>query len=150
MAEKERIRKLEKEIKEVQVIKTIMLNGLEVRTRRWTEFEEVKQRFEDIFVGFENRLAKIEANMEEERSKSKASKRIEKKPKEKPKKTHKKFLYLDLTQTQREFIYLDFTLKIKNRKRFAYLLCTFYAIVPYILQFFYRHTLSIYLSHAST
>jgi hypothetical protein len=36
MSEKERIRKLEEEIKEVQVIKTIMLNELEVRTRRWT------------------------------------------------------------------------------------------------------------------
>jgi hypothetical protein len=46
----------------------------------------------DIFLeknkakrGFENRLAKIEAKMEEERSKSKASARIEKKPKEKGK-----------------------------------------------------------------
>ena len=68
----------------MQVIKTIMLNELEVRTRRWTEFDEVKQRFEDMFSakrGFENRLAKIEAKMEEERSKSKASARIEKKPK---------------------------------------------------------------------
>lgn len=85
MSERERIRKLEEEIKEVQVIKTIMFNELEVRTRRWTEFDEVKQKFEDMFVGFENRLAKIEAKMEEERSKSKASARIEKKPKEKDK-----------------------------------------------------------------
>lgn len=85
MSEKERIRKLEEEIYEVQVIKTIMLNELEVRTRRWTEFDEVKQRFEDMFVGFENRLAKIEAKMEEERSKTKASARIQKKPKEKGK-----------------------------------------------------------------
>lgn len=121
MSERERIRKLEEEIKEVQVIKTIMFNELEVRTRRWTEFDEVKQKFEDMFVGFENRLAKIEAKMEEERSKSKASARIEKKPKEKdksktsgriekkprkkPRKTEERhmrvFQYVDLTQCTR-------------------------------------------------
>lgn len=98
-----------------------MFNELEVRTRRWTEFDEVKQKFEDMFVGFENRLAKIEAKMEEERSKSKASARIEKKPKEKdksktsgriekkprkkPRKTEERhmrvFQYVDLTQCTR-------------------------------------------------
>ena len=101
-----------------------MLNELEVRTRRWTEFDEVKQRFEDMFVGFENRLGKIEAKMEEERSLSKASARIEKKPKEKgksktsgriekkprknPRKTEERHLrvvlakrYVDLTQCTR-------------------------------------------------
>ena len=101
-----------------------MLNELEVRTRRWTEFDEVKQRFEDMFVGFENRLGKIEAKMEEERGQSKASARIEKKPKEKgksktsgriekkprknPRKTEERHLrvvlakrYVDLTQCTR-------------------------------------------------
>ena len=38
-----------------------------------------------MFAGFENRLAKIEAKIEEERGKSKASARIEKKPKERNK-----------------------------------------------------------------
>jgi len=79
LSEEERIRKLEKEIKEVQVFKTNIFNELEVRARRWTEFDEVKQKFENMFAGFENRLVKIEAKMEEERGKSKASERIEKK-----------------------------------------------------------------------
>jgi len=125
LSEEERIRKLEKEIKEVQNLKTIMFNELEVRARKWAEVDKVKQRFEDMFAGFDNKLAKIEAKMEEEREKSKASERIEKKPresgkskasgriekksKEKPKKTQRKFLYVDLTQTQRKFLYLDFT-----------------------------------------
>lgn len=85
----------------------------------------MKQRFEDMFAGFENKLVKIEAKMEEVREKSKASERIEKKPresgkskasgriekkpKEKPKKTQNKLMYVDLTQTQEEFCYLDFT-----------------------------------------
>jgi len=102
-----------------------MFNELEVRARKWAEVDKVKQRFEDMFAGFDNKLAKIEAKMEEEREKSKASERIEKKPresgkskasgriekksKEKPKKTQRKFLYVDLTQTQRKFLYLDFT-----------------------------------------
>ena len=79
MSEEERIRELEKEIKEVEVFKTNIFNELEVRARRWTEFDEVKQKFENMFAGFENRLVKIEAKMEEERGKSKASERIEKK-----------------------------------------------------------------------
>jgi hypothetical protein len=127
-SEEERISKLEKEIGEAQAFKATMFNELEVRQRQWTEFDEVKQRFEELFSamrGFENRLAKIEVKMEEEREKSKASERIEKKPrergkskasgriekkpKEKPKKTKRKFLYVDLTQTQREFLYVDFT-----------------------------------------
>ena len=87
LSEEERIRKLEKEIKEVQVFKTNIFNELEVRARRWTEFDEVKHKFENMFAGFENRLVKIEAKMEEERGKSKASGRIEKKPRQKPRKT---------------------------------------------------------------
>ena len=82
MSEEERIRKLEKEIKEVQNLKTIIFNELEVRARKWAEVGKVKQRFEDMFAGFENKLANIEAKMEEEREKSKASERIEKKPRE--------------------------------------------------------------------
>ena len=125
MSEEERIRKLEKEIKEVQNLKTIIFNELEVRARKWAEVGKVKQRFEDMFAGFENKLANIEAKMEEEREKSKASERIEKKPresgkskasgriekkpKEKPKKVQKKLMFLDLTQTQEEFHYVDFT-----------------------------------------
>ena len=78
-----------------------------------------------MFAGFENKLAKIEAKMEEERKKSKASERIEKKPREsgkskasgriekKPKKkstkTQNKFMCVDLTQTQEVFGYVDFT-----------------------------------------
>ena len=125
LSEEERIRKLEKEIKEVQVFKTNIFNELEVRARRWTEFDEVKQKFEYMFAGFENRLVKIEAKMEEERKKSKASERIEKKPREsgkskasgriekkpkkKPTKTQNKFMCVDLTQTQEVFGYVDFT-----------------------------------------
>jgi len=62
-----------------------------------------------MFAGFENKLAKIEAKMEEERKKSKASERIEKKPKKKPTKTQNKFMCVDLTQTQEVFGYVDFT-----------------------------------------
>ena len=109
LSEEERIRKLEKEIEEVQNLKTTMFNELEVRARKWAEVDKVKQRFEDMFAGFENKLVKIEAKMEEVREKSKASGRIEKKPKEKPKKTQNKLMYVDLTQTQEEFYYLDFT-----------------------------------------
>jgi hypothetical protein len=125
LSEEERIRKLEKEIEEVQNLKTTMFNELEVRARKWAEVDKVKQRFEDMFAGFENKLVKIEAKMEEVREKSKASERIEKKPresgkskasgriekkpKEKPKKTQNKLMYVDLTQTQEEFCYLDFT-----------------------------------------
>ena len=125
MSEGERIRKLEKEIEEVHNLRTTMFNQLEVRARKWAELDKVKQRFEDMFAGFENKLTKIEAKMEEERKKSKASERIEKKPresgkskasgriekkpKEKPKKTQNKLMYVDLTQTQEEFCYLDFT-----------------------------------------
>jgi chromosome segregation ATPase len=125
LSEEERIRKLEKEIEEVQNLKTTMFNELEVRARKWAEVDKVKQRFEDMFAGFENKLVKIEAKMEEVREKSKASERIEKKPresgkskasgriekkpKEKPKKTQNKLMYVDLTQTQEEFYYLDFT-----------------------------------------
>ena len=82
LSEGERIRKLEKEIKEVQNLKTIMFNQLEMKTRKWAEVDKVKQRFEDMFAGFENKLANIEAKMEEVREKSKASERIEKKPRE--------------------------------------------------------------------
>ena len=103
LSEEERIRKLEKEIKEVQVFKTNIFNELEVRARRWTEFDEVKQKFEYMFAGFENRLVKIEAKMEEERGKSKASERIEKKPRQKTRNTVasrvklvRKLLYVDL------------------------------------------------------
>lgn len=64
MSEKEIIRKLEGKIKKVQVFKTTMFNELEVRTIKWTEFYEVKHRFQDMFAGFENRLGKIEAKME--------------------------------------------------------------------------------------
>ena len=125
LSEEERIRKLEKEIKEVQNLKTIMFNELEVRARKWAEVDKVKQRFEDMFAGFDNKLAKIEAKMEEEREKSKASERIEKKPREsgkskasgriekkpkkKPTKTQNKFMCVDLTQTQEVFGYVDFT-----------------------------------------
>ena len=82
-----------------------------------------------MFAGFENKLAKIEAKMEEEREKSKDSERIEKKPREsgkskpsgriekkpkkKPKKTQKKLMFVDLTQTQEEFHYVDFSEKKK-------------------------------------
>lgn len=59
-----------------------MFNELEVRTIKWTEFYEVKHRFQDMFAGFENRLGKIEAKMEQERGKGKASRRIENKPRE--------------------------------------------------------------------
>ena len=67
-----------------------------------------------MFAGFENKLAKIEAKMEEERKKSKASERIEKKPRQsgkskKPTKTQNKFMCVDLTQTQEVFGYVDFT-----------------------------------------
>ena len=82
LSEGERIRKLEKEIEEVQNLRTTMFNELEVRARKWAELDKVKQRFEDMFAGFENKLTKIEAKMEEERKKSKASERIEKKPRE--------------------------------------------------------------------
>jgi hypothetical protein len=82
LSEGERIRKLEKEIKEVQNLKTIMFNQLEMKTRKWAEVDKVKQRFEDMFAGFEDKLANIEAKMEEVREKSKASERIEKKPRE--------------------------------------------------------------------
>lgn len=125
MSEEERIRKLEKEIEEVQNLKTTMFNELEVRARKWAEVDKVKQRFEDMFAGFENKLANIEVKMEEEREKSKASERIEKKPREsgkskasgriekkpkkKPTKTQRKFMYVDLTQTQEVFGYQDFT-----------------------------------------
>jgi septal ring factor EnvC (AmiA/AmiB activator) len=73
LSEEERIRKLEKEIEEVQNLRTTMFNELEVRARKWAELDKGKQRFEDMFAGFENKLAKIEAKMEEERKKSKAS-----------------------------------------------------------------------------
>ena len=102
-----------------------MFNQLEMKTRKWAEVDKVKQRFEDMFAGFENKLAKIEAKMEEEREKSKDSERIEKKPREsgkskpsgriekkpkkKPTKTQRKFMYVDLTQTQEVFGYQDFT-----------------------------------------
>jgi hypothetical protein len=118
LSEGERIRKLEEEIKEVQILKTTMFNKLEVRAREWAELDKLKQRFEGMFAGFENKLGNIEAKMEEEREnskvserievkprerdKSKASGRIEKKPKEKPKKTQKgrvrELLYVDLRQ----------------------------------------------------
>lgn len=56
-----------------------------------------------MFAGFENKLAKIEAKMEEERKKSKASERIEKKPRQKTRNTVasrvklvRKLLYVDL------------------------------------------------------
>ena len=62
-----------------------------------------------MFAGFENRLAKIEAKMGEERAKSKASGRIEKKSKEKPNKTQKQLMFVDLTQTQEVFGYVDLT-----------------------------------------
>ena len=106
-----------------------MFNQLEMKTRKWAEVDKVKQRFEDMFAGFENKLAKIEAKMEEEREKSKDSERIEKKPREsgkskpsgriekkpkkKPKKTQKKLMFVDLTQTQEEFHYVDFSEKKK-------------------------------------
>jgi hypothetical protein len=125
LSEVERIRKLEKEIEEVQNLRTTMFNELEVRARKWAELDKVKQRFEDMFAGFENKLTKIEAKMEEERKKSKASERIEnksresgkskasgrieKKPKKKPIKTQNKFMCVDLTQTQEVFGYVDFT-----------------------------------------
>ena len=103
MSEVERIRKLEKEIEEVQNLRTTMFNQLEVRARKWAELDKVKQRFEDMFAGFENKLAKIEAKMEEERKKSKASERIEKKPRQKTRNTVasrvklvRKLLYVDL------------------------------------------------------
>ena len=87
----------------MQVFKTNIFNKLEVRARRWTEFDEVKHKFENMFAGFENRLVKIEAKMEEERGKSKASGRIEKKPRQKPRKTVasreklvRRLLYVDL------------------------------------------------------
>jgi hypothetical protein len=60
LSEEERIRKLEKEIKEVQNLKTIMFNELEVRARKWAEVDKMKQRFEDMFAGFDNKLAKRE------------------------------------------------------------------------------------------
>ena len=80
-----------------------MFNQLEMKTRKWAEVDKVKQRFEDMFAGFENKLAKIEAKMEEERGKSKASERIEKKPRQKTRNTVasrvklvRKLLYVDL------------------------------------------------------
>jgi hypothetical protein len=52
MSEKERIRKLEKEIKEMQNLKTIMFNELVVGARKRAGVDEVKQRFEDTFIYF--------------------------------------------------------------------------------------------------
>jgi hypothetical protein len=149
----------------VQNLKTIMFNQLEMKTRKWAEVDKVKQRFEDMFAGFENKLAKIEAKMEEEREKSKDSERIEKKPREsgkskpsgriekkpkkKPKKTQKKLMFVDLTQTQEEFHYVDFSEKKKpeeDRIVTLYFLrnCTLHIAI------FYRITFSIYISHAIT
>jgi hypothetical protein len=48
LSEEERIRKLDKEIKEVQNLKTIIFNELEVGARKRAEVDEVKQRFEEV------------------------------------------------------------------------------------------------------
>ena len=63
LSEEERIRKLEKEIEEVQNLKTTMFNELEVKTKTPTEFDEVVQKCKDMFAGFENTLANIETKM---------------------------------------------------------------------------------------
>ena len=166
LSEGERIRKLEKEIKEVQNLKTIMFNQLEMKTRKWAEVDKVKQRFEDMFAGFDNKLANIEAKMEEVREKSKASERIEKKPresgkskvsgriekksKEKPNKTQKIAYVCRLnTDLARVSLCRLYIVKRKTRRRSHSYFVLFTQLYLTSCNF-YRLTLSIYISHAST
>jgi len=104
LSEEERIRRLKKEIEELQNLLTTMLNELEVRARKWAELEAKMEE--------EREKSKASERIEKkprESGKSKASGRIEKKPKKKPTKTQNKLVYVDLSQTQEDFCYIDCT-----------------------------------------